>query len=47
MNSSRLMKYFEQYVKNYDMNNINVERFLKIPKYKPYIMEDGWENILQ
>ena len=25
MNSSRLMKYFEQYVKNYDMNNINVK----------------------
>lgn len=25
MSSSRLMKYFEQYVKNYDMNNINVK----------------------
>lgn len=30
----------------FDMKELNVERFLNIPTYEPYIAQDGWTNML-
>ena len=30
----------------FDMKNIDVKRFLKIPSYEPYLIEDEWEDNL-